>query len=1438
MAGDNSIIAAQYRYFTTDLLSNEVLMEIPFSGVSWERALNAGGAFAGTIPVIDATTGLGLYENTMPGQTGLYVVRNGVCVWGGIIWSRSYDVTTNILSVSGTEFTSYLHHRLIWKTVNYQYSATVTVGGGTCAVVFDNGSSSALNVGASVQLEFFDPSDFTYNGYYTIADDPAPTTSSFSTTLAAAVAQIQDIRRTANLVTVDTVGFHGFSTGDSVTLTTGTSWDGTYVINADQGSDSTVFTFTLNGPDEDIETISGTATRPIPDGEYDQVTVTTRADTYDYVRGLVSSIFDDFMGIDFADDYLTPGLSYQIDIINKKLGQNYATMATAEPHQLAVGQAVQVENVGFPFDGLYEVVRTPDNYTFMYNQGGTIASTPISPIVTTITARALGNFIATVYTSTPHGYSVGNTVTIDAGDNMDGLASIFNGPQTIITVNSPTSFSYSVIDDTTAAKRGLTRSTATVGTSTFDITESHITSNVASVATTNVNTFSVGNSVTVRGLNISATIASKSLDAANHVAEITTTAAHQFSVGDAVSITGLRDTSTPTAIATDAQTGTATSYTNRTNQFNNPSAIATIAGYSAYGSATTITLSTGNFTYLSSIPVTAALSQGVIVENINVSASSKLLPNTTYTYSGTIGGAVGGAHLLVTGTGVASVTSPDPSPVVGTMFSEALTFTTAASGTVTFSVVNALAISVANVATVSFDRMLVEKGYYARAYFDGGTATSGIFTFVWAGSANASASMQKVSGFANQSITVTTTPAHNFKVKDVVTVENMTDNYTPTQEAISGGVATLTIGRNNLEVGSSITVAGVTDSFNITSRKIQGGIATLNLDKSHGFAVNDSITIRGVNEAYNLVAKEIQNFTVILTTSADHNIQVSQKIVVAGAGAPFNGSWVVTAVTDRNILYKLPSGSKTTTRVVNSRTHKVTYKTVSNATQSPTKTVGTVTCTTSVMNGTFVISGVPGTGAVQVAITANDVPVRALSKASLIGDSPVNGTYTVTGVPNVTQVTYATTRGNLSSRPITIPSGVKTAPTVTTPSFFNGDRIITKVTRTTFSWTQNTRRLFTTSAKAASGGDASVSSIFNGTHTITVVPSPTTLRWTQSATSSVLEEAASLPAYVTNSTIFNGTYTITGLNTTTNSFTYARTHSDIASQQVSGYGTATVAPTAVVSTYGSYPGNTDLGIEFSTQDYSGVNVTPTAYRGYALTNAGDALDTYSGTTDGFDYRIDCDYDGSSNKFTRTFVMTPIDFPNPPPIGVPSDPSRFGADKLVFEYPGSISAVKLDESAENSTTRFFVVGNADLGDDTANPYSAASATDLLNAQNTRSWPILDDSESVDDITDENVLYAYASQYLAENRPPSATFTISVDGSLDPIVDTYHPGDWCSIIVDDDFLKQRLASNLEPRNTVIVRKIDSYKVSVPDGITFPETVDLTLVAEWDVDKVSTS
>lgn len=313
--------------------------------------------------------------------------------------------------------------------------------------------------------------------------------------------------------------------------------------------------------------------------------------------------------------------------------------------------------------------------------------------------------------------------------------------------------------------------------------------------------------------------------------------------------------------------------------------------------------------------------------------------------------------------------------------------------------------------------------------------------------------------------------------------------------------------------------------------------------------------------------------------------------------------------------------------------------------------------------------------------------------------------------------------------------------------------------------------------------------------------------------------------------VVDGVHAITAV--TSNSFTYGLYYTpDI--PNVSAGGTAKVSPYITYSSYGGYRNNSDLGFEYSTEGYSGVSVPNQLYRGYELQVLGEILDSYSNVVDGFEYRIDCSYNTETSSFTRTLVFLPLNYPDPPAEGEVSPASRFGADDLIFEYPGSITKLSMQESADTAATRFWVQGDiGDLGEAASQPYSAAAATDLLAA----GWPILDEVESRKDLWEEGELATYAEQYLDESRPPISNIEVEVNGSLYPYVGIYKPGDWCSIVIDDPFIQMRLDSDLEPRDNVLIRKINSFSVTVPNTPAYPETVTLELVQESKVDSVGT-
>jgi hypothetical protein len=315
---------------------------------------------------------------------------------------------------------------------------------------------------------------------------------------------------------------------------------------------------------------------------------------------------------------------------------------------------------------------------------------------------------------------------------------------------------------------------------------------------------------------------------------------------------------------------------------------------------------------------------------------------------------------------------------------------------------------------------------------------------------------------------------------------------------------------------------------------------------------------------------------------------------------------------------------------------------------------------------------------------------------------------------------------------------------------------------------------------------------------------------------------------------FDGTYIVTAA--TSNTLSYAKENvRNIPSATVSG-GTASVGSKLVYGTYGPYASNSDLGIEIGTNETSGLYQDTQYLRGYELKSVGEILEEYSNDLNGFEYRIDCDYDLTTASFTRTLVLLNIENPNPleDTSVTQTDAERLGYNQVVFEYPGSISTFTVEESAEDAATRFFVEGNiTDLSDEASQPYAVAADISLLNNPLGKSWPLLDQVEVINNTADEDVLYEYAKEYLYESKPPMGDFNLTVNGSLTPVIGSYSPGDWCSLIIDDPFVLARLADDQEPRDDIIVRKIASYKVSVPDNPAFPETVNLELITDWKVD-----
>ncbi len=99
---------AQYTYLSADLLTGVIREELPLTGVRWSKALNAPGAFNANIRYTHPKATRG---NLDPGRTAVYVRRNGLVVWGGILWTARKVKGNDVLQLGCLGFWSYFRHR-------------------------------------------------------------------------------------------------------------------------------------------------------------------------------------------------------------------------------------------------------------------------------------------------------------------------------------------------------------------------------------------------------------------------------------------------------------------------------------------------------------------------------------------------------------------------------------------------------------------------------------------------------------------------------------------------------------------------------------------------------------------------------------------------------------------------------------------------------------------------------------------------------------------------------------------------------------------------------------------------------------------------------------------------------------------------------------------------------------------------------------------------------------------------------------------------------------------------------------------------------------------------------------------------------------------------------------------------------------------------------
>jgi hypothetical protein len=431
------LLTPEYRFMVTDLLTNKILGELPLEGVSYTRAIKGAGALSGSIQSPAMLSNSDIYENTMPGRTGLYVLRNNQCVWGGIVWSRSYSANSKKLDIDASEFTSYFHHRKLWRTFSTVLGGTLKVPtSGDAYVILETGSAYDFEAGKSVQVYFTDSALSNLGGYFKIL--PNPNREFFYLDAGEKFFRLKNRKITSynadipGDATAATVQFktstnHNFVTGDLVTLTgTGNErMDGLREIKAVENST----TFSCDIPKwanfdkqkDKVTALSNGAyaalNGSIPPGTY-SVSIDISVSTYDFIKKMIQAMSSDFDGSVFPNSVIEAGVNYTLDIEKMSCDQGYVKLKTRTAHHLSVGQRMTVQNLRKDYNGTFIVTEVVNDTTFKYFTGSNpLSEQAVSAKTYTLTAKKVLNKTVTYTTSGSHTMSSGDTVRISGVPN-------------------------------------------------------------------------------------------------------------------------------------------------------------------------------------------------------------------------------------------------------------------------------------------------------------------------------------------------------------------------------------------------------------------------------------------------------------------------------------------------------------------------------------------------------------------------------------------------------------------------------------------------------------------------------------------------------------------------------------------------------------------------------------------------------------------------------------------------------------------------------------------------------------------------------------------------------------------------------------------------------------------------------------------------------------
>jgi hypothetical protein len=131
--------APTWTFSVADLRTGAILADLPFDDVSYATPLNDAGGFSASLTLdTRLASRLDVRDLTTPARRCWYALRDGRPMYGGIIWTASYDSASQKVGIGGSDWWSYFDARRILPSLIALDPGLTTEIAALAATAFDN----------------------------------------------------------------------------------------------------------------------------------------------------------------------------------------------------------------------------------------------------------------------------------------------------------------------------------------------------------------------------------------------------------------------------------------------------------------------------------------------------------------------------------------------------------------------------------------------------------------------------------------------------------------------------------------------------------------------------------------------------------------------------------------------------------------------------------------------------------------------------------------------------------------------------------------------------------------------------------------------------------------------------------------------------------------------------------------------------------------------------------------------------------------------------------------------------------------------------------------------------------------------------------------------------------------------------------------------------